>query len=134
MKSLQRRTTLELAPEALRNCPGWGSLHDGWPHDVLSLAGMHPSSVPLDSASLLIKSWKYVGSFAFHSFRMKVAVVVALLVSSATARPQDDRRQQPADESEVGDEIWDNLFHGSHPWGLEGFHEDAGDRKKRDVA
>merc|ERR1712110_1162068 len=64
---------------------------------------------------------------AFHSFRMKVAVVVALLVSSATARPQDDRRQQPADESEVGD----HLFHDTHLWGLEDFHEDAEARKRR---
>merc|ERR1719430_2138950 len=62
---------------------------------------------------------------------MKVAVVVALLVYSATARPQDDKRQQLADESEIGDETGDHLLHGSHLWGLEDFHEDAGDRKKR---
>ena len=73
-------------------------------------------------------------SFAFHRFRMKVAVVVALLVSSATARPQHDRRQQAADESEVGGATGHHLFHGSHLWGLEDFHEgaeDAEDRKRR---
>merc|ERR1712037_940454 len=71
---------------------------------------------------------------AFHRFRMKVAVMVALLVSSATARPQHDRRQQAADESEVGGATGHHLFHGSHLWGLEDFHEgaeDAEDRKRR---
>merc|ERR1712037_895668 len=68
---------------------------------------------------------------AFHRFRMKVAVVVALLVSSATARPQHDRRQQAADESEVGGATGHHLFHGSHLWGLEDFHEGVEDRKRR---
>ena len=54
-----------------------------------------------------------------------MAVVVALLVASASARPQ------AADESEVGGATGDHLFHGSHLWGLEDFHEDAEDRKRR---
>ena len=72
-----------------------------------------------------------MGSFSFRRFRMKVAVVVALLVSSATARPQHERRQQAADDSEVEGATGDHLFHGSHLWGLEDYHEGAEDRKKR---
>merc|ERR1719209_266217 len=62
---------------------------------------------------------------------MKVAVVVALLVSSVAARPQNERRQRAADESEVGGATGEHLFHGSHLWGLEDYHEPAEDRKKR---
>merc|ERR1719209_1674804 len=62
---------------------------------------------------------------------MKVAVVVALLVSSVAARPQNERRQRSADESEVGGATGDHLFHGSHLWGLEDYHEPGEDRKKR---
>merc|ERR1719233_1818159 len=59
---------------------------------------------------------------------MKVAVVVALLVSSATARPQHERRQRAADDGEAPG---DHLLHGSHLWGLEDYHEGAEDRKRR---
>merc|ERR1719209_964925 len=62
---------------------------------------------------------------------MKVAVVVALLVSSVAARPHNERRQRAADESEVGGATGEHLFHGSHLWGLEDYHEPAEDRKKK---
>ena len=72
-----------------------------------------------------------VCSFSFHRFRMKVAVVVALLASSAAARPQGEQRLRAADEGEVGGATGDHLFHGSNLWGLEDYHEPAEERKRR---
>merc|ERR1712130_655387 len=68
---------------------------------------------------------------AFHCFRMKVALVVAFLVASASARPQDDWEQRAADESEVGGATGDHLFHGTHLWGLGDYHENSENRKRR---
>merc|ERR1719234_2528518 len=83
---------------------------------------------------------------------MKVAVVVALLVSFDAARPQSERKQQAADDkthlwgledyhegaedrkrraAEEEGAAGDHLFHGSHLWGLEDYHEGAEDRKRR---